>query len=182
MALGRGASDPTNRIVYRHDKILKVMVDAIREHVDEKFTTVTVDLKHDSENYAALPKEGPLLPHIEMLGSLRPDIVLENDKEIIIGELTSPMEHNMASANTKKAQKYSAFKLPDDDDREVVVLPFEVGARGGVNRTLSCFLTYVGLTKKQVRVTKEKVSKAAINASQQIFAAKNRKDWIVPPI
>ncbi|RYD77070.1 MAG: hypothetical protein EOP53_13605, partial [Sphingobacteriales bacterium] len=134
VALGRGASDPTNRIVYRHDKISKVMVDAIREHVPEEYTTVTVDLKHDSENYASLPQVplGPLLPRLEML---RPDFVLENDEEVIIGELTSPMEHNMESANEKKEAKYSAVKVPDGDDRDVVVMPFEVGARGGVNRT-----------------------------------------------
>ena len=182
MALGKGGSDPTNRIAYRHDKVLKVMVEAIREHLPEDFTTVTVDLKNDSENYASLPKQGPLLPHLEMLGTLRPDIVLESDKEIVIGELTSPMEHNMKGSNEKKALKYSTFKLPNGDNRDVIVLPFEVGARGGVNRTLTTFLHHVGLNKKQIRVTKEKVSKAAISASQEIFAARNKKDWSVPPV
>ena len=181
VALGTGAHDPKNRMLYRHDSILKVIADDIKQHVPDAFSLI-IDLKSDGENYAALPVEGPVLPHVAMLGTLRPDIVLESNEKIIIGELTSPMEHNIRKQHEYKANKYKNFQLPEGDHRDVVVMPFEVGARGGISNSLNKFLTMIGFSKKQYKETRIKASKSALNASTQIFANKNTTDWIPPSI
>ena len=117
-----------------------------------------------------------------MLGDLKPDIMLESAEEVIVGELTSPMEHNMAAQHARKAQKYAHFKLPAGDNRAVHVMPFEVGARGGVTDSLKAFTKRIGLTTKQHAALRDKASKTAVRCSLAVFNNRKDKEWIPPQI
>jgi hypothetical protein len=82
---------------------------------------------------------------------LKPDIVLINEstKDIIIGELTCPMEALMAYWHETKTKKYHdlANRIAEKGFT-VRFFAFEVGCRGLVGKSLRKFLTALELPKK----------------------------------
>ncbi len=104
---------------------------------------------------------------------LKPDIVLINEstKDIIIGELTCPMEADMTYWHETKTMKYHdlANRIAEKGFT-VRFFAFEVGCRG---KSLRKFLTALELPKK---IIEEKLIDCAITAlkcSRKIFLSRS---------
>ena len=135
------------------------------------------DLRHDDFTYHHA-MAAPRPAHLEMLGLLRPDLVLTNEREVILAELTSPMENNMAQRNKDKAKRYCNLRLPAGDARQLYVIPFEIGARGGINGSLKKLLSHLGLTGHKYRKVRDELSRTALRCSKDIFLHKSVRDWV----
>ena len=174
-ALASGPNDPKNRFSYRHNAILSSLAKAVRTEKPE--WTVMTDLRHDEFTYqhaAAAPRPA----HLEMLGTLRPDLVLTNEREVILAELTSPMEHNMERRNKDKTARYESLRLPAGDNGRLYKFPFEIGARGGINGSLKKLLDHIGLQGHQYREVRDHLSRTALRCSAEIFSHKGVRDWV----
>jgi hypothetical protein len=86
---------------------------------------------------------------------LKPDFLInESTKDIIIGELTCPMEARMTSWHETKTKKYHdlANRIAEKGFK-VRFFAFEVRCRGLVGKSLRKFLTALELSKKIIEET-----------------------------
>ena len=68
-------------------------------------------------------------------------------KSILLIELTSPCEESLIAANIRKKARYSVLaERLRAKDWNCTVLPFEVGDRGFVARTMNAMLRKIGFT------------------------------------
>ena len=166
------AHSPQNRITFRHNRILRSIYKDM-----EKFQSDTYPLSFygDLEGLHHLPSH-----FLSTSTELKPDLIVVTPNKIIIGELTSCMEHNFAVNNARKTTKYQQLRsniASKNPQMEVILRPFEVGARGGVASTLEAFLKDAKISRKNVRFVKENASRAAIKASEIIFNQRNSTSW-----
>jgi len=115
---------------------------------------------------------------------LRPDLLLYSNslRRAILGELTCPAEENVEVRHTEKKAKY--VELADEimasshaHPWKVVVLPFEVGARGFVAKSLQKFLRKVGLSKTANKQCCRHVSEVAARCSYAINLNSDKQHW-----
>jgi hypothetical protein len=99
---------------------------------------------------------------------LKPDIVLINEstKDIIIGELTCPME---AHDITKTKKYHDLANRIAENGFTVRFFAFEVGCRGLVGKSLRKFLTALELPKKIIKETLTDCAITALKCSRKIF-------------
>jgi hypothetical protein len=102
---------------------------------------------------------------------LKPDIVLINEstQDIIIGELTCPMEARMTSWHETKTKKYHdlANRIAEKGFT-FRFFAFEVGCRGLVGKSLRKFLTALELPKK------------IIEGSISVFRSRSNGPMLIP--
>jgi hypothetical protein len=103
-------------------------------------------------------------------------------RRAILGELTCPAEENVEVRHTEKKAKY--VELADEimasshaHPWKVVVLPFEVGARGFVAKSLQKFLRKVGLSKTANKQCCRHVSEVAARCSYAINLNSDKQHW-----
>ena len=125
---------------------------------------------------------GTVPPHI-LTTSLRPDLVIlrEEEKEVIIVELTFPFETNLEDAHQRKTEKYSSI-VRDIQERGYTVsfYAIEVGARGLVDRNNKRRLKQIlKTTSSKIHPTEffQTLSKLAILSSFSIFYARKERAW-----
>ena len=131
---GINCDDPANRMTFRHNCILWYIVHEISNHTTKENTRVFADLPEHVLRYNEIPS------HLRIGNSnLRPDIIIESDQEVVIGELTSPMVWNMVSSNVKKTKKYEDELRPRmKSNKPLKIQTFEVSARGLVGLVVGC--------------------------------------------
>ena len=118
----------------------------------------------------------------------RPDLLLysNNLRRVIFGELTCPAEENIEPQHIHKASKYQ--DLADEirnahrDPWDVVILPFEVGSRGFVAKSLQMFLRKIGLSKTANRQCCRNASEVASRCSYAIYQYHDKPNWLTKPL
>ena len=108
----------------------------------------------------------------------RPDIVIfsTRTKNVIIIELTVPMEENLASAYDRKKCKYQDL-VADCENRgwSTYYFPIEVGSRGFCNTSVNTCLTALGIPKGKKKTITDTAAKIALRASYVIWLSRNSK-------
>ena len=169
IALGIGSHSSRNRVTWRHNEVLRT----ITKHVQK--------VSPEWDIFGDLP--GLDRPPSNLRNShsaLLPDIILVSEDAILIGELTSPMEHNMAKQNSIKTAKYETLRdnmAAGNPEKEVSLHCFEVGARGGVGASLREFLKACHMTNAAVNTIMQAASARAIQCSSLIFKYRDTHDW-----
>ncbi|CAG9563293.1 unnamed protein product [Danaus chrysippus] len=107
----------------------------------------------------------------------RPDIFLFSRilKRVVMIELTVPWETNIPKDHTIKVNKYYELKNELTRNRFVVDLyAVEVGARGITAKSLYNLLKDLGLSRTHINAFLERISKAALVGSSQIWLGRER--------
>ncbi|KAL0217889.1 hypothetical protein RCL1_008738 [Eukaryota sp. TZLM3-RCL] len=127
-----------NRPKWRHDRVLTLLIDLINPFLKE--FQLYCDLPNHQQYYESLPLVN---------GDLRPDIILINGNNLIIGELTCPMESSLSSRHQEKESKYYHLSSLFHNQRFVVTIcAFEISARGLTADSLFFFLNQLEVPKK----------------------------------
>ena len=169
--LNIGSHDPRNRITWRHNEVLRTIVNHIKKNSPQ--WAIYGDLK----GLSRLPSH-----YLSTTSTQLPDLVLVSAKAIVIGELTAPMEHNMACQHTIKTDKYYGLCqniAQANPDMTVDLQCFEVGARGGVTSTLKEFFQICRMPNKAVKSAMDAASRRAVECSARIFKYRDTHDWPV---
>ena len=161
-----------NRIKWRHDSVLKEMIDNILPLLP-KSSVLYCDLPSSSHHY------GARIPLIDT-SIQRPDIILVDHtlKSIILGELTCPSEDRCSASHTEKFNKYvSLAKEYSDLGFTVSNMPFEISSRGIACESSITFLCSIGIKKKQVKTIINSLCRKATDCSYNIFCARDNISW-----
>ncbi|CAG9564297.1 unnamed protein product [Danaus chrysippus] len=107
----------------------------------------------------------------------RPDIFLFSRilKRVVMIELTVPWETNIPKDHTIKVNKY--YELTNELTRNRFVVDLyavEVGARGITAKSLYNLLKDLGLSRTHINAFLERISKAALVGSFQIWLGRER--------
>ena len=121
------------RYTWRHNSVLKTIIDLVRPFLASNF-----QLYSDIPGYEA-PHGGTIPPHI-LTTSLRPDLFIVNEYEAkaILFELTVPWDSNIQRSHDYKESKYAP--LVADLSRTLTVFHFsvEVSVRGQISKANRC--------------------------------------------
>jgi hypothetical protein len=163
------------RYTYRHDNIIKYIVDCIDKN---KFKVHSDIDGHTTQN-------GGTIPAHMTVTDLKPDITITDEakKTVHIVELTVPFESNIKVRNTEKTNKYSHF-ITDITSHNVFLTAFEVGARGflsteNTNRLKEIHKHYCLKTVNQSKFL-HNISALAITGSYYIYTARKQPTWSTP--
>ena len=162
------------RFTWRHDNILKYIVDCI--------DTTKYKVHSDIDGYETA--NGGTIPINMTVTNLKPDIVIidEKKKTVNIVELTVPFEHNIKVRNIYKTNKYAHF-LSDISSHTPTLTAFEVGCRGYLTKEntdrLKSIHKYCDKNITQKRFL-ENISALAITGSYYIFIARKQPTWSPP--
>ena len=110
----------------------------------------------------------------------RPDIIIWSplSKSILLIELTSPCEESLIAANIRKKARYDVLaERLRAKDWNCTVLPFEVGARGFVARTMNTMLRKIGFTPREASSLCKTCSLTAAFCSYSIWNHRHEKHW-----
>ncbi len=170
VALGR---DGGSRYTWRHDKILMI----ITQHADRELGDrwcVFNDLKRCDRNVR------------QILSSLntqqRPDFIAVNEEEkrLIIMELTVPMESQIDHWHSTKTNKYASLICQvEEKGYQVEFYAAEVGCRGFIPKSMVTFIRSLGTGKKRTKKLTSELSHAAIKCSLRIFQNRTSRFWEV---
>ena len=158
-----------DRYVWRHDSILFTISEYLKSAASNNYT-IFIDC--NALNY----------PTPNQFLNKRPDIILQNEHQIIVIELTCPFETNLKSSREYKANKYKDLKdllLVPCDDLKLILL--EISSLGFVSKDISEFKKLL----KDLNCDADKVlsvcSQVAIRCSYFIYCRRN-KIWPEPDI
>ncbi|KAL0213501.1 hypothetical protein RCL1_007127 [Eukaryota sp. TZLM3-RCL] len=119
-----------NRPKWRHDQVLSQTICLIEPYITDY--QLLCDLSGHFNCYTSLPL---------INSTLRPDILLINSKEVLIAELTCPMESSLNSRHSEKTAKYQHLaSLYRGQSFDVSIYAFEISARGLVADSVSTVL------------------------------------------
>ena len=194
---------------YRHDCVLKVLLDVLEVLIQErngkplpsnppyiKFVEPgqcshgrarkPFGLLDKANDWVLLADIGAcklMFPTVIFSTSERPDIVVYSitTKIVILIENTSGCEENQSDNHCHKTDKYS--DLVDAIKANGWVCHFfaiEVGARGFNSNHVPFCLKSLGLPPKSVKSLLGKLSRASLEASYQIWLARDDKEWKPP--
>lgn len=157
------------RFTWRHDNILRYVCD----QVDKTKYKLYADISpYTITGGGTIPPDLCITPH-------RPDIVIINGDEMTVFELTVPLEPNIHSAHSLKAEKYS-YLCSDIDSKKVTILPFEIGSRGYIspeNKTrLKTLHSFCSQSTSFTNFIKN-ISTIALMSSYYIFISRKSADW-----
>ena len=158
------------RLTWRHNSILCHLVKFFSES------------NNRGRVFADLPgyfKGGWTIPPDIHISNLKPDMIILNDNEIKIVELTVPFETNIEKAHERKTVKYS--QLVDDLKAKGFICELyciEVGSRGIITpsngkRLKSLFNT----NEKKCKLLNKILSRIAILTSYTIWNARHNPMW-----
>ena len=110
----------------------------------------------------------------------RPDLVIYSNstRQVILLELTVPVEDNIVPWHIKKEEKYE--KLIDDismNQWSGHVFGIEVGSRGYVAKSLGFALGKLGLGQSSIRSLKKSVSLICLRSSYLIYLSRKNASW-----
>ena len=111
--------------------------------------------------------------------SLKPDLIIESEGNVILAELTSPMPRHMDYWNKQKTAKYE--RLAENMTKKATICALEVSALGDTGRSLNLFLDNFKLDRKSRNKVKSQLSRVAIECSEIIFRNRDSTNW-TPPI
>jgi hypothetical protein len=163
-----------NRVTWRHNSILRVIVNAfLSSGLDNKYT-IACDLP-DMRSNVCLPEDIQGAINLQ-----RPDLILlsrlphgNGKRDIWIIELTSCMEENILQWNNLKGARYSALARRLSESYNVENRPIEIGCRGYVANSFIELLKDIKLTKQQEKTLCNQVSRVALECSSRIFKNRN---------
>jgi hypothetical protein len=115
----------------------------------------------------------------------RPDIVLYSDssKQVILIELTCPIEENINTSHAYKIARYHSLKSQISSNGWNCALKcIEVGARGFVGYSALKCLRSLGFQHSKARSICKKLSKASSICSQAIYNCHHAKHWVWSPL
>ena len=138
------------------------------------FTATDWVLAYDS------PQEPLVIPHHIAQTSLRPDIILysNNTKQILMLELTVPMEDNIVQRHLDKENKYA--RLIDDIELSKWkghIFGIEIGSRGYVAKSFGFAMTKLGLKQNIIGKLKKAVSLICMRCSYSIYLSRKNETW-----
>ena len=191
---------------YRHDRVLKVLLDGIEELLKKQKRTKAVPRKSSisfvkpgqssvrrtnkafgllekARDWVLLADIGDcklIFPSEIFCTSERPDIVLysSNKKTVILIENTSGCEENQSENHGLKTDKYRDLVEAIRGNGWVChFFAIEVGARGFNSTHVPFCLKSLGFPPKSVKSLLGKLSRASLEASYNIWLARNDKEW-----
>ena len=127
------------------------------------------------------PAGGTLPPNI-IISTLRPDIVIVDDKkkEVKVFELTVPGEMRINESHRLKSEKYQHFAT-DIKSHTASVLPFEIGSNTGhiTRENASTLHTLHKFCRKDVKLKQftKNISSIVVLSSYYIFNSRNETEW-----
>ena len=161
-----------NRMLWRHDQVLlQIMTTIVSANLE---WTIYCDISDSPFYYETFDIA-------QVTTKLRPDVILINErkKEVIIGELSVPLESAMESRHKEKAKKYVDIGTEFQSlGFNAKICAFEISSRGVVSSSLNTFLFEAGLSKKRREETINQVSLKALKCSSQLFYARHSKQWL----
>ncbi len=109
----------------------------------------------------------------------RPDIIIwsRSTKVVYLPELTCPSEENITNANNFKTGKYDKLVSAIDKSWTVLLLPFEVGARGFVALSTRSLLTKLGFSSRVKSSLVKSMSLVSARCSYTIFLSHSSVEW-----
>ena len=149
----------------RHDSVLSVIYNFIVNHIQE------------SRVLADLPGQSYCFPvHIAATDE-RPDIVIWNDHQCTLVELTVPFEDNFADAEERKRDRYEdLLRLCTSNGYRAQLIMIQVWARGVLDLpSLSRLKQMCKPTVKDWNSFAVSLAKAAITGSFAIWCSRNTK-------
>ena len=168
------------RFTWRHDSILMTIIDIVRPKLRVGF-----QLFSDRPGYQA-PHGGTIPPHI-LTTSFRPDLVLidEAAREIVIFELTSPWDSNIARSHSYKEDKYAPLVADLACNFKVSLFSVEVSVRGQVSKENKARFKAFSYRccddpKATTKLLVGNCSKAALLCSFSIFTSRKEPTWTSP--
>ena len=193
------------RYLWRHNQVLAVIHDAVKERLDminerklplkEKGSFIRFCKARMQPSSKPLPKmkkfvwrgkwnvtsdiEGSLIFPI-LQTSDRPDLLVWHNEERImkIIELTVSWETNMDAAYDRKSTRYEPLvKRCEEEGWKTECLPIEVGARGYVGRRLPALLSSLGFNSQEKNKLMKEVEKAAEKASFWLWLKREDSNW-----
>ena len=191
------------RYTYRHDKVLREFIKAIKSFLSSykpsKSSTLKF-IKFVKEGQKSKSRKGfsgilhsaadwnlrfdldePLvIPSFLSVSSLRPDILLFScsTRMVIIIELTCPCEENMSQWHEEKSQKYHSLCTSiRSNNWSVYFFAIEVGARGFCAESVRSCLRGLGFSTKLSRNTLKALSSVSLKCSFEIWLCRNSKSW-----
>ena len=196
---------------YRHDSVLKVLLEGLEELIQErrseksfgksssiKFvkqghskqgrTKKSFGLLEKARDWILLADIGAcklLFPSEIFSTSERPDIVLysKSTTTVILIENTSGCEENMSERHTYKVNHYNDLVNAIEANGWVChFFAIEVCARGYNSSHVPFCLKSLGFTPKSVKSLLGKMSRASLEASYHIWLARKDKGWNPPLI
>ena len=194
----------SGRYTFRHDSVVKVMVDAIINVINKKKSspptpskvikfvkagakevarkkrppTGILDEAKDWVLHCDLGGDNPTVPSFIAVTESRPDIFIfsSSSRYAISIENTSGCEENFSARNADKIARYDALEdAITSNGWKHVLFCVEVGARGYcANNVLSCFKS-LGFSNKLARDTVKDLGLTAMKASFAIWLARADK-------
>ena len=171
----KDSNHPLNRITYRHNQVLYQLYQGIKESSRVK-SKYFVDLPNTDDKYTEFPVE---LYKNEQFTNQRPDLIIEQENEVIIIELTSCFDTNVDKWNKTKMEKYNHFK--NELHKKTTLFCIEVGALGVIINNREelkdlCSNT-LKIPKKKCNDLIRNMTTAAVNASFNIYKCRDTPNW-----
>ena len=110
----------------------------------------------------------------------RPDIVIFSValKQILLIELTVPIEDQVLDAQKRKTNRYKALvQQCESSGWEVTLYTIEIGSRGHVGESLQRCLKQLGLSSSAVRECIESCSDTALRSSYMLYLRRDLPEW-----
>ena len=194
---------------YRHDRVLKVLLDGIEELLQEKrdrkhkspfpqFVKVgqsSLGRRRGNQSFGLLEKARDWVVMVD-IGACklifpteifstaeRPDIVLYSVKikTVILIENTSGCDENHAKNHAWKTDKYHDLVEAIKGNNWVChFFAVEVGARGFNSTHVPFCLKSLGFPPRSVKSLLGKLNRAALEASYHIWLSRNDREWKPP--
>ena len=193
---------------YRHDNVLKVLLESLEKLIEEKRNSVSPPEKFikfvkpgQSVGRGLMKSFGILnrakdwildadigscnlvFPTEIFVTSSRPDIVIysTSSKTVILIENTSGCEENHSDNHSEKMRRYCDL-VDSIKARGWVCYLFciEVGARGFNSTHVPYCLKSLGFRPKEVKSLLQSMSQAALKSSYEIWLARNDRGWKPP--
>ena len=112
--------------------------------------------------------------------SLRPDMVIYSNltRQVILIELTVPIEDNILQRHRDKESKYN--KLIDDikiNQWNAYIFAVEVGSRGYIAKSLLAAFSRLGMSKSEKKKITKDISQVCVRSSYTIYLSRKNNIW-----
>ena len=165
----------TGRWTWRHNNI----VNYIMECLDTSKYTIYSDLPGQEA------AGGGTIPPELCITALKPDIVVidTQKKELMIYELTCPLERNIEERHLSKQNKYAHF-IQDITTHKVTITAFEISSRGLITKRNQGHLHSLHkLCKKGIKlgIFMKNISTLSIYSSYHLWLCRSDPQFVKPP-
>ncbi|KAL0225333.1 hypothetical protein RCL1_003245 [Eukaryota sp. TZLM3-RCL] len=156
-----------NRPKWRHDTVLSTLIKYTFHNLDN--VEFYCDLYGHENYYVHLPFSS---------SNLRPDLVTIKEKNVLICELSCPMEDYIDVRHSEKTSKYQPLIIElISQGFNPSIFAFEVGALGAVSKGTFDLLAELGVNSVQSKQIADELTKAALLCSYKIYLNRDNKVW-----